>query len=154
MLTALRELFTGGLRPRTGDPDGEVCPSTELAAAVLMLEIALADAERQDEEIDSIRNSLISAFRLSEAEARQLMEIAEKEVEHAVSLYEFTGLLNKTLSLEERVDVVRQLWQVAFADQVVDKYEEYHVRKIADLLYVPHRDYIRAKHEAANSTAG
>ena len=82
-------------------------------------------------------------------EARALIELAENEVDHAVSLYDFTSFLNDTMSNEERAGIVELLWQVAFADAVLDKYEEYYVRKIADLLYVPHRDFIKAKLRAS-----
>jgi len=54
------------------------------------------------------------------------------------------------VSREDRVRIVELLWKVAFADAVLDKYEEYFVRKIADLLYVSHKDYIQAKHKAAS----
>jgi uncharacterized tellurite resistance protein B-like protein len=37
------------------------------------------------------------------------------------------------------------MWRVAFADRRLDKYEEAQIRKIADLLYVPHKDFIRTK---------
>ncbi len=70
-----------------------------------------------------------------------------------MSLYEFTRLLNEQLSREERIRIVEMLWRVAFVDSVIDKYEEYYIRKIADLLYVSHRDYIKAKHRVSEQIA-
>lgn len=127
----------------------EKVSSVELAAAVLMVEISMADSVLQHEERRVIENALEKNFNMAETEARSLIELAEKEVDHAVSLYEFTSFLNDSMSNEERAMIVELLWQVAFADTVLDKYEEYYVRKIADLLYVPHRDFIKAKLKAS-----
>lgn len=123
--------------------------SAELAAAVLMVEISMADSTVQPEERRVIKNALRENFNLPEENAATLIELAEKEVDHAVSLYDFTSFLNNTMTIEERAGIVELLWRVAFADAVLDKYEEYYVRKISDLLYVPHRDFIKAKLKAS-----
>ena len=123
--------------------------SVELAAAVLMVEISMADSVLQQEERRVIENALQENFNMAETDAGALIELAEKEVDRSVSLYDFTSYLNDAMSNEERARIVELLWQVAFADAVLDKYEEYYVRKIADLLYVPHRDFIKAKLRAS-----
>ena len=121
----------------------------ELATAVLMIEISLADDHIDDNERETIKKLLTRSFSLDEAEIDELINAAEQEVDHAVSLYEFTRLLNDSLDIDEKTRVVQNLWRVAFADSVLDKYEEYYIRKVADLLYVPHSNYIKAKHDAA-----
>jgi len=68
-----------------------------------------------------------------------------------VSLYQFTGLINQHFTPEQKVRVVEMLWQVAYADGHLDPYEEALVRKIADLIHVPHRQFIQAKHRVAES---
>jgi uncharacterized tellurite resistance protein B-like protein len=40
------------------------------------------------------------------------------------------------------------LWQLAYADQTIDKFEEHLIRKLAELLHVPHKHFIQAKHSA------
>ncbi|MGH8513321.1 MAG: TerB family tellurite resistance protein, partial [Gammaproteobacteria bacterium] len=85
------------------------------------------------------------SFGLDELEARELVQLADRAADQAVSLTEFTRLLNQNLTQEDRVSIVQSLWQVANADTDIDKYEEYYVRKIADLLYVSHSDFIRMK---------
>jgi uncharacterized tellurite resistance protein B-like protein len=52
------------------------------------------------------------------------------------------------MSMEERVQLVEQLWLIAHADGVIDKYEEAAIRKASELLYVSHSDFIRAKFAA------
>ncbi len=107
----------------------------ELAAAVLMIEISLADDHIQDEERNVIKTVLSDHFKLSKLQIEELIGLAENEVNHAVSLYEFTRLLNDNLSMPDKIKIIKYLWHVAYADAVLDKYEEYYIRKIADLLY-------------------
>lgn len=121
----------------------------ELATAVLMIEISLADDHIQDEERNVIKTILSDHFKLSEEEINELIDLAENEVNHAVSLYEFTRLLNDALSISDKINIIESLWHVAYADTVLDKYEEYYIRKIADLLYISHSDYIQTKLKAA-----
>ena len=117
----------------------------QLATATLLVEIARADFEIHPREQDAIRRLLRGACGLDPARAAELVARAEREAEEVVSLYEFTRRLNLELSREEKTEIVEMLWRVAFADGQIDKYEEHLVRKVADLLYVPHRNFIRAK---------
>ncbi|MDX1811364.1 MAG: TerB family tellurite resistance protein, partial [Gammaproteobacteria bacterium] len=65
--------------------------------------------------------------------------------------YEFTSLINNGFSPEEKVKIIELMWQVAYSDKELEKYEEALVRKIADLLYVPHTAFIAAKHRVISS---
>ena len=120
-------------------------PARRLAVATLLVEIARADFEVDSSERTAIRRMLAGAYGLDPKSARILVEEAERAVEKAVSLYEFTSRLNEELSPPEKVEIIEMLWRVAYADGRLDKYEEHLVRKAADLLYVPHRRFIRAK---------
>lgn len=128
--------------------------SLELACAVLLLEISLADSEEQAEETMVIRNILQEAFSLNEQATEALLATARKQRAEATSLHEFTHSINRQLPPEDRVAIVEKLWRVTHADQITDKYEEYYVRKIADLLHVAHRDYIKAKHRSMKAITG
>jgi len=150
MLSNLKEFFESHVVPTTANEDAPE-KTIEFAAAVLMFEISRADSSIDNEERKVIDRALVNHFHLSQLEADELLALAEREVDHSVSLYDFTRSLNEKLSAKDKVKIVGLLWQVAFADAVLDKYEEYFIRKIADLLYVSHRDYIRAKHRASGS---
>ncbi len=123
--------------------------TVELASAVLMIEISLADDHIHDEERRIIEELLGKCFDLQQKEIDELISLAEEEVNHAVSLHEFTRLLNESFSIPDKINVIKNLWHVAYADSVIDKYEEYYIRKVADLLYISHSDYIQAKLKAA-----
>ena len=60
-------------------------------------------------------------------------------------------LINDEFNREQKIHLIEQLWRVAFADQELDRYEEALVRKISELLHVPHRDFIQAKHRVQES---
>ncbi len=150
MLSTLKEFFESHVVSTTNDDDTPE-KTIEFAAAVLMFEISRADSTIDPEERLVIDAALVNHFHLSQMEAEELLALAEREVDDSVSLYEFTRSINDKLSNKDRVKIVELLWQVAFADAVLDKYEEYFIRKIADLLYVSHKDYIRAKHRASGS---
>ncbi len=121
----------------------------ELASAVLMIEISLADDHIHEEERRVINELLSQNFNLEQNEIAELIKLAEEEVDYAVSLHEFTRLLNDSLSIPDKINIIENLWRVAYADSVIDKYEEYYIRKVADLLYVSHSDYIQSKLKAA-----
>lgn len=125
--------------------------TVELASAVLMIEISLADDHIHDEERRVIKELLEKCFELQQKEIDELISLAEEEVNHAVSLHEFTRLLNESFSMSDKINVIKNLWHVAYADSVIDKYEEYYIRKVADLLYISHSDYIQAKLKAAKN---
>lgn len=146
MIKSLKEFFE---RNEQGADSGALGAGNrvELAAAVLMLEISLADSSLDDEELVIIKNALVNVFHIEAQQVSELIDLAQKEVDLSVSLHDFTRLLNEKLSMEERTQVVELLWQVAFADAVLNKYEEYYIRKIAGLLYIPHKDYLKTKHK-------
>jgi len=150
MIKTLKEFLASSLiQDNEDDEDHE--KSIELCAAVLMLEISLADSDSHEDEHRFIETAIKKHFHLDAEEAATILELAHKEMDHSVSMYEFTRMINDGLSMEEKIRVIELLWQVANVDAVIDKYEEFYIRKIADLLYVPHKDYIKAKLRAAQA---
>ena len=131
-------------RKRAKSPSASV-PASRLAVATLLVEIARADFAFDDSERIAIRRMLADAYGLGPESAEALVAQAQRTVEEAVSLYEFTSRLNGELSPDGKREIIEMLWRVAFADGRVDKHEEHLVRKAADLLHVPHRRFIRAK---------
>ncbi len=119
--------------------------SLRLATSALLIEMMRADAEISEDERDTITNIIRSKYGLTEDEISTLVHLAEGEIVKATGYFEFTSLINKGFSYEQKVNVVEHLWEVAFSDANLDKYEEHMVRKIADLIYVLHKDFIDTK---------
>jgi uncharacterized tellurite resistance protein B-like protein len=127
--------------------DGE---GFRLAVAALMVEVLRADHETDDAERRQVIDSIGRQLGLGESDGRELLELAERRVDASHDLYQFTSLVNRACSEEEKLRLVEQLWRVAGADSVIHKYEEHLIRRIADLLHVPHRAFIVAKLRAAD----
>lgn len=116
-----------------------------LASAALLLEVSRADFDIQDEELEAIANSLIERFDFSKQEADSLIKLARTEQDSHVSIHPFVKIINDECSADEKKLLLEDLWRVAYADDKLDKYEEYQLRKIADLLYIPHSAFIQTK---------
>ena len=118
-----------------------------LAICILMIEVSRSDDKFDEVERDKILSILKSKYNLNENQLETIMKIANRKNEDMISLYEWTTIINNTYQYDERVKILRLLWEVAHADNVIDKYEDYTIRKIADLIYVKHSDFIKTKHE-------
>jgi uncharacterized tellurite resistance protein B-like protein len=119
--------------------------SVELATAVLMVEVAHADHDFTDADAEVVKGELKRAFGMTALDSSAVLEEAISLHEQHVSFHEITRLLNREVVPESRVALLKALWRVALSDQVVHRYEEGQIRKIADWLYIPHRDFIRSK---------
>ena len=145
MLSALRALFEQHVAKFATEP--EAVHSLELAGAALLMEISRADQDVAPVEREAIKSAIAQVFHLADDEIADIIAAAETAVDEAVSLFDFTAIINQKFSPEQKIKLLEMLWAVAYADNKLDHYEEYYVRKIADLLYVSHGDYIRTKHK-------
>lgn len=132
--------------PESDSVDREA--ALRLATAVLMIDVARADHVFEESEFDSMLQLIESHFELSPEQAAALVNAAGEKADDMVSLFEFTQLLHKHLDEKEKARIVSLLWQVAYADGRLDKYEDSLVLKISDLLYVSRGRVMRLKHDA------
>lgn len=132
--------------PESDGADREA--TLRLATAVLMIDVARADHVFEESEFDSMLQLIESHFELSPEQAAELVNAAGDKADDMVSLFEFTQLLHKHLDEQEKARIVSLLWQVAYADGQLDKYEDALVLKISDLLYVSRGRVMRLKHDA------
>ena len=118
-----------------------------LDISILMIEVSKSDDEFSSQERDKIISLLKQQFNLDQNQIKILMCLAEEKNDEMISLYEWTSIINEHFEYPERINVIKSLWAVAHADNTIDKYEDYTIRKIADLLYVRHEDFNIAKHQ-------
>ncbi|TAN71672.1 MAG: TerB family tellurite resistance protein [Methylobacter sp.] len=117
----------------------------QLATAVLFLEMMYIDDKVEPKEQALILSLVQQNFSLTAEQATFFIAIAEQQRKQATDYFQFTSLINKEYSLEKKVRLIESLWKIAFVDGVLNMNEEYLVRKIADLLHVPHTDFIMTK---------
>ncbi len=119
-----------------------------MATAVLMLDVARADHVFEESEFDRVLRLIETHFGLSPEEAAELVNEAGDKAEELVSVHDFTQLLHEHLNENEKARIIALLWQIAYADGQLDKYEDSLVLKISDLLYVSRGKVMRLKHDA------
>jgi uncharacterized tellurite resistance protein B-like protein len=149
MLRAIREFFdTAIAAPR---PDGDDRHSIELATAALLAEVVRIDAETTQVERDAALAAVRTKFGLSGDEATTLLALAEEEMRQATDYYQFTSLINRRFTPEQKGRVMELMWRVAFADAVISAHERHLLRKIADLLHLTPAQSIAAQTRARES---
>ena len=117
----------------------------ELATAALLCEVVRADYDTTDEELALLRSMLVKRYQLHPDDVEELMALAQAEVDDAVDHYQFVSLVKEHYGYDQRCELVALMWQLAWADGSIDPLEEHRIRRLADLLYVSHSDFIRTK---------
>jgi len=145
VLHKISAFFERHLQPAGGLSANLSEQQKQLAIAALLIEVAMADHVFDARELASLQQLLKQQFSIDDQQIAELIELAKDESAEATSLHQFTQLVHQHCSEQEKFRLLVSLWQLAFADQALDKYEEYIIRKIADLIYVPHSEFIRAK---------
>ena len=145
MVSSIKQFFDKFVKTDSGTSDEIPDHSLQISTAALLIEMMRADSEINEDEKVTITKSMRSKFSLSDEEISALLKLAEDKIWAATGYHEFTSLMNKGFSYEQKIKVIEHLWEVAFADNILDKHEEYMVRKIAGLIYVSHKDFIDAK---------
>ncbi|MFQ3236372.1 MAG: putative tellurite resistance protein B-like protein [Paraglaciecola sp.] len=122
----------------------------ELATAVLLYEIMRADGQFEAEEKQVYHRILTQHFSLDDQELASLTTLTEEQVEKAIDFSQFTRVINDVCDAQEKRKILDGLWHLAYADDSLDPEEEYLIRKIADLLYIPHSQFIQSKLAASS----
>jgi len=125
----------------------------QLAAAALLMEVAAVDRVFEDAEFNEFKRIVANVYDISDADIEELCSIARDKQENATSLFQFTQLINDHCSTEEKFTLVKSMWQIALADGDLDKYEEHLIRRVAELIYLSHTDFLVARN-AARDQAG
>ena len=144
MIERLRAFFVDEL-------EQEARLQPELAAAALMFEVIWADHQIEERELQVMRQHLSSAFAVEPSRIDHIISETRRLHDESVGLHEFTSALNEHTTQTQKIEIVRALWQIALADSDLDAFEEHIIRRIADLLYVSHSDFIAAKIAAKES---
>ena len=143
MIASLRNLFLSEPADAEVDAAG-AARRLELASAALLFEVLKADHDFDEREVASVAE-VLRAGGGDSAEVDELLELARQQSAESTSLYEFTSLINENCDYQEKCALIRNMWRIAWADDKLSKYEDHLIRKVCDLIYVSHSDFIRAK---------
>lgn len=120
--------------------------AVQKACCSLLMEVARLDPSSPERKRKVVSQAMREQFGLPEEELAPMVASAGRQENRLTSYYRPVALINKRFAPEQKAQFIEQLWRVAMADGKIDMYEEHLVRKLADLLYVPHADFILAKH--------
>lgn len=149
MIAKLKALFSA--EAKTASPE-EKQKQLQQACAGLFFEVIRADFEQSPEEINKVKEILHQQFSLANEDLQELVDDSKSSAKENIALHPLTSLINDNYEYEERVKLISLMWEIAYADGNLDKYEDGVIRKVADLLYVRHSDFIKTK--LAHAEAG
>jgi uncharacterized tellurite resistance protein B-like protein len=145
MIEMIKTFFEKHLDPGDIEDEASKLKTYELAGAALMIELMHSDHQLDERETREFLRVLEDTFELDHDEMEEITELAKQEADQAISLYDFTRLINDNYQYQDKVKLIENLWRLAFADENLDKYEESMIRQVAELIYVRHSDFIQAK---------
>ena len=153
MIASIQNFFSQFIEPgiATGNANTAGTATLQIATAALLLEMMRMDSELKDEERQAIMLTLQKQFNLGKDQIDTLIVLAEQEAREATDYYQFTSLINKYCDAGQKIQIIENLWHVAMIDGHLDAHELHLMRKLADLLYIGHADYVAAKQRARES---
>ena len=150
MVKLLKELMYKNRTSISDTNTNEMRKTMNLISGALMVEVMAADHDFNSEEELKLKEILLNRFEIPENEIKKISEQMKKRADDATSLYEYTSLINENFNREEKLDLIRNLWAIAFADKILDRYEDSVIRRVCELTYVSHSDFIKTKLEMKN----
>ena len=154
MIRRIQQFFTDRIQSRVHSGQQDNKQALQLATAALLVEVTRADFHVEQSERRAVMSAVQALFGLSRQETDELVTLAEEEVDGSVSLFQFTQLVDKEFTQDQKAQIIEMMWRVAFADLDKDKNEEYLVRKVADLLHVPHSVFVRTRYTVESELEG
>ena len=146
MIESIKSFFEKNLTKK----EEEEAPSSamsrvDLTCAALLVEVMNSDHELDEREHQEFMAVLQQSYNIAESDLEELIQLAKDEAFEATSLYEFTKLINDSYDYEQKIELIENMWRIAFSDKRLDKYEDHLIRKVSELIYVSHSDFIKTK---------
>ena len=142
MLFNFKDLFVSK-KEENLDPKKDI----NLACAALLCEAASMDGSYDEEEKKIIIKLIKKQFDLNEEKAIEIVSEGEKLSQESSQIYGFTKVIKQSWALEKRIKILEMLWQVAYADGVLDPAEDMLIRRVAGLIHVEDKERMQAKNK-------
>ena len=122
----------------------------ELTAAVLAYEIARSDGDISSDELSLLMNEIEKISIKVGRDKNEIFKIVEIYSRDSVSFHEFIEDINKNYTKEDKISLLRFMWQTAYADGKLDIDEERLIRRVADLIKINDIEVLRLKNDTKN----
>jgi uncharacterized tellurite resistance protein B-like protein len=143
MFDALRSIFQR--------PDATVLAmEPKLAVAALLVHLAAIDGNVSNDERAALEGALMDYYGLDGDEVQKLVAEATRRDQESVDFYRFTSALS-SLDDGEKIEIIRMMWQVVFADKRNHELEDNMVWRIAELIGVSSRDRTVLRNQMARA---
>jgi len=122
----------------------------KLIALCLAFEVANADSDIDEREKDLILEKIKNTIDISVLNEREIYDVIKEESDKRVSFYDIIHDINTNLDKEEKIKILRLLWEIAYADEVLDVDEEKIIRRSAEMLGINPSIVLKTKEEFKN----
>ena len=122
----------------------------KLIALCLAFEVANADNDVDFRERDLILKKIKESVDVNVLTEKEIFDVIQEESQKRVSFYDIINDINKNLDKKEKVDVLKMLWEIAYADKVLDVDEEKIIRRSAEMLGIKPSIVLQTKEEFKN----
>tara|TARA_B100001093_G_scaffold379685_1_gene365046 strand:+ start:2518 stop:2964 length:447 start_codon:yes stop_codon:yes gene_type:complete len=120
----------------------------ELTASVLAYEIARIDGKVDKDELMVLKDELVLIANKTDKDESEILEIIESYSKNSVSFHDFVEDINKEYSKDQKINLLRFMWNVAYADSKLDIEEERLIRRVADLIKIKDIEVLKLKDNA------
>ena len=117
----------------------------ELTASILAYEIARSDGDISKSELKLLLNEIKKISIKVGKKEKEILSIIENYSKNSVSFHEFIFDINETFSKNEKLALIEFLYDVAFADKILEVSEERLIRRIADLIKIKDLEVLKIK---------
>ena len=145
MIESIKSFFENKLTKKEEEEAPMAMSRVDLTCAALLVEVMNSDHELDEREHQEFMAVLQQSYNIAESDLEELTQLAKDEAFEATSLYEFTKLINDSYDYQQKVGLIENMWRIAFSDKRLDKYEDHLIRKVSELIYVSHSDFIKTK---------
>ena len=122
----------------------------KLIALCLAFEVANADNDIDIREKDLILEKIKESIDVTVLTEKEIFNVIKEESQKRVSFYDIINDINKNLDKKEKIDVLKMLWEIAYADKVLDVDEEKIIRRSAEMLGIKPSIVLQTKEESKN----
>ncbi len=113
----------------------------------LMFEIAISDGTLDSAELKLIKKRA-DKLATEDLKASTIVKKIIDETQESVSFYPSIKKINANYSYEEKIELLKVLWELVTADSVIDAYEENLYFKISELIKIKRSTANQIKHQA------
>lgn len=148
MFTVIKNILQKGQNSKTSESSADRKKRIQVAAGVVLLEVAHVDNNYSEVEMEHIVATLRDKFDLPADQVDELLELARADREQALDLWQFTRDINNQFSLDEKQTLMEDVWRIIYMDGKLDEHEDQLAHKLANLFHLSHSQLIDAKLKA------